>query len=172
VATLSLAPDGRTLTVAVEDCDGQQSIDAQLRRLGRFALGADADLCALEVTRRPPGPRPFAFKKVLFLHDIPEVPFLSRADHPPLAASALGAMRPGTISGLPKHPATAAKASLGSQKEQPVYAPLGLGYLERRLADELRAAVTATLPVATSRHVELATLYARTIQILKEGPVG
>lgn len=45
-----------------------------------------------------------------------------------------------------------------------------LAYLRSRLTDELAAAAKATLAVSTSRHVQLATLYAR--EIRSHGPCG
>jgi len=176
VATLSLAPDGRTLTVTLDDRDGQQSVGVQLRRLGPVASTAsgfaDADLQALELTRRTPGPRPFTFTTEVSLGEAGLRPFLSPADHAPMSLSAVAAVRADAISGLPGSSPDAAAAPRFAPQEQPVHSPRGLRYLERRLTDELTAAVTATLPVATSRHVELATLYARSIQALKEAPAA
>lgn len=167
-ATLSLAPDGRLLTVTVEDQDGHHSIDVRLRRVGGLAVGAAANLRALEL-RRVRGPGAGAFKAQVALADGAACASLSLSEHLPLSPSAVEELRAEAILGLPARPASAAAAPQGTTPDEQRDS---LSYLDRRLTEELAAAVTARLPVATSRHVELATLYARSIQALRETPAS
>jgi hypothetical protein len=166
VATLSLAPGGRMVTLRVEDPDGAEWFGATLRRLGVAAgetgVAADAELRVLELVRRTAGTARSPLRREVDLHGAAGCPFLPPSNHRRLSTADVASIRADAIVGLPLFP----EAATAPQFVAPaVQARDGqASYFHRRLKDELSAAVAAPLTVAACRHVELATMYARKIQ--------
>lgn len=173
VATLSLPPGRGSLRIAVSDWDGFRSRGVRLCCLGALAEAgrnpSDQAIRAVEVIRGPAGAETGGFVAELSLHGRSVLPSLSPNDHPALAAAAIEGLRADAILGVAVAPRDVAlhvrRADLGGAGDD----PQSLRYLERRLGEALSAAADAKLPVATARHVELATLFAREIQARRKG---
>ncbi|HEY0312224.1 MAG TPA: hypothetical protein VGC56_06980 [Allosphingosinicella sp.] len=109
-----------------------------------------------------------------FIRDVPLCnavvpPSLSLNHHAPPAAIEIAGMRAEAILGIAVAPRHAAPEVQNAGTDGAGDHPQSLRYLRRRLADELSAAADARPPVTTSRHVELATLFARKIQERQKG---
>jgi hypothetical protein len=173
VATLSVAPGSQSLRIAIADLDGFRSCGVRLRCLGPLAEGSldssDELLRSLEVIRVRAGCHRGPFVGELPLCDALVPPSLSLNHHPALTAVEIAGMRAEVILGIAVAPRCAAPEVQNAGTASAGDHPHSLRYLRRRLADELSAAADARLPVTTSLHVELATLFAREIQERQKG---
>lgn len=175
-ATLSLGADRRTLSVTLNRPPGDV-VGIRVRRLGELssesADPADAHLRVIEVTSLKPGARRAVLRARLVLSGARSVQCLSPDDHAPLSLTRIEEIRPQSILGLTVGPLSTFVAGAPAAHGAAPGAENELRYLRRRLRDELQAAIGATQTVSTSRHAELANLYARAVLIealrFKEG---
>jgi len=166
-ATLSLSPDGGIVAVKVDHRGGKEILDVRLRRLGGVAgkseRAADQELVVLELIQHRATSASRPFQAEISLQQASLCPFLAAGDHLPLRVSVIEGMRPGAILDINPHVPTIASEA---HPQMPLAGVRDLQYFQGRLTGELAAAATAKLAVATSRHVELATHYARKVRAL------
>jgi hypothetical protein len=153
-ARLTLSPDRRTIEVSVA-LDPPMEAEIRLRRLdlpgGERPLCREEGLLVVEIAARG-RPRAGPSTSRRFSLDRRQA-YAAFADADALLKTGicLSQLRAGAISGMAVEPMDGARRGGQGQRE----------YLCERMLGEISAAEGSATPAAASRHVELATLYAR-----------
>lgn len=155
-ATLSLSPDRRTIDIVV-DLDRPRAVTVRLRRLELDSGSGgrpDENLLVAEIL---PGAPSNVESRIASRFSLDRrLGFATFADFEDLlrAGVRLSELRSGSVEGVHVEPATSVLRRGQGRLE----------YLKERMLTEIGAAECSATVVAASRHVELATLYARRLR--------